>query len=641
MSLMKLGLVRGLVGQLIGTLIGFASVMIVRGLSTKFDTIWFGEAAWPIGAVFGVFGFMVGVGSMTAWFQWMKGVFPPMRHGPIPGEPTWTRYFSPDINHKVIGVQYGVLSMIVLMIGGGMAVIFRSELARSGLQFLDPGLYNTVISMHGWATLAAVLIGIGAMANYLVPLMIGADDMAFPRMNAFAFWINVPAVLLLLGSLFAQWDSGWTMYPPLSLRGPVGYQLAAYAIYMIGLSSILGSINIIVTMLTMRAPGMSLFRMPIFCWAMLATSILQMTATQVIGQAMLMLSLERSLGLGFFSPDSGFASTMTFLATGATEVTTKALPHGDPVLFEHLFWFYSHPAVYIFVLPGLGIISELLPVFARKPLFGYKWIAMSSVAIALVGFLVWGHHMFTSGFAPWLRYTFMISTMFVGVPTGVKFFSWLGTLWGGKLSFETPMLFVLGAISVFLIGGLSGPVLATVATDMPLHDSYFVVGHFHATLFGGFVFPFFAAIYFWYPKITGRMYNEGLGKLHFAIMTPAFWLMSIGQMTVGVMGMRRRIADYDPALGYGGIETGHIVITISAFLIAFSILIMIFNLFNSADVGELAGNNPWRSRSPEFQIPSPIPEHSYPVPITVVGEPYDYGLAGSTYVQVPALAGDD
>ena len=362
---------------------------------------------------------------------------------------------------------------------------------------------------------------------------------------------------------------------------------------------------------------MSLFRMPIFCWAVLATSLIQMTATQLIGQAFLMNSFSRLLGMGFFNPDKG----------------------GDPILFQHLFWFYSHPAVYIFVLPGLGIISEILPVFSRKPLFGYRWIALSSVAIALVGFLVWGHHMFVSGYAQYLRVPFMLSTLLVAIPTGVKFFSWLGTLWGGKLTFPTPMLFVLGAISVFLIGGLSGPILATVASDLHLTDTYFVVGHFHATIFGGFTFPFFAAIYFWYPKITGRMYNEWLGKLHFWIMTPAFWMMSIGQMSVGVMGMRRRIADYDPALH---IEFGHTLITLAGFLIAFSILLMIYNLLHSAEVGKVAGANPWRSRSPEWQIPSPVPEHSFAGPIRVVGEPYDYGLPNSAYISMaPAAAGHD
>jgi cytochrome c oxidase subunit I len=623
MSLMSLGLVRGLIGQVLGTLTGMAVIVIARLLLGM--PAWKEEPAWVLGMLFGAIGFLIGVGAMGDWSQWWKGHKTPMRHGAPPGQPEWTRYFGVDYNHKVIGIQYAVTGLIMLMIGGGFAVIFRTELARAGLQFLEPGTYNTVMSLHGWAALFSILIGIGGMANYVVPLMLGAADMAFPRLNAFAYWINVPAIILLLTSAYFGWDGGWTVYPPLSIVGPLGYQFTFMAIFFLGFSSILGSLNLIATILLMRPPGMSLFRMPIFCWAILSTSFIQLTATQFIAQAFLMLSVSRSLGMGFFDPLKG----------------------GDPILFQHLFWFYSHPAVYVFVLPGLGIISEILPVFARKPLFGYRWIALSSVAIGLVGFIVWGHHMFTSGYADNLRVWFMISTLLVAVPTGVKFFSWLGTLWGGKLTFPTPMLFVLGAISVFLLGGLSGPVLATVASDQPLHDTYFVIGHFHATIFGGFVFPFFAAIYFWYPKITGRMYNETLGKLHFWLMTPAFWVMSVGQMTAGTMGMRRRIADYEPMLGgmvnenLSRLEVVHIAITLSAFVIAFGILIMIYNLFHSAEMGKVAGNNPWRSRSPEWQIPSPIPEHSFAQPIHVVGDPYDYGLPGSYVSTAAAAAGDD
>jgi cytochrome c oxidase subunit 1 len=616
MPLTSLGLVRGLIGQALATAAGMAVVVLVR-LLFGLEPVWAEEPVWVLGSICGIVGFLVGVGILDDWFQWVRGIETPMRHGPPPDRPAWTRYFGVDYNHKVIGIQYGVTGLIMLCIGGTFGIIFRTELARTGFQFLQADTYNTILSMHGWAALMAILISIGGMANYLVPLMIGAEDMAFPRLNAFGYWLNVPAIVLLITSLFIGWDGGWTVYPPLSTVGSVGFQLVFYAIFALGLSSIVGSINLIVTILRMRPRGMSLFRMPIFCWAVLATSLIQMTATQFIGQTFLMLSMQRVLGMGFFNPAQG----------------------GDPILHQHLFWFYSHPAVYVFVLPGLGIISEILPVFARKPLFGYRWIALSSIAIALVGYLVWGHHMFTSGYAQNLRVPFMIATLLVAVPTGIKFFSWLGTLWGGKLTFPTPMLFVLGAISVFLIGGLSGPILATVASDLYLHDTYFVVGHFHGTIFGGFVFPLFAAIYFWFPKITGRMYNETLGKVHFWIMTPGFWVQSLAQMSVGVMGMRRRIADYDPALG---VEFGQWLITIAGFAIAFSVLLMIYNLFHSAEVGRVAGNNPWRSRSPEWQIPSPVPEHSFARPIAVVGEPYDYGLPNSTYVRMaPAAAGDD
>lgn len=619
--LTSLALVRGLIGYIIGFVVGMIVVLVGRVLLGVEP--WFAEAVYVGGIVFGIVSFMLASGAMTDWLKWTRGIATPIHHGPPAGRPAWTRYFGIDYNHKVIGIQYGVTGLLLLMIGGTFALIFRTELAEPGMQFLTLQSYNEIFSLHGWVALASILLGIGGLANYLVPLMIGAEDMAFPRLNAFAYWINVPGIITLMASLLVGgWDSGWTAYPPLSLRGAVGYQFMFWGVFAIGLSSILGSLNLIATILMMRPKGMSLFRMPIFCWAVLATSLIQLTATQFIGVDFLLMSFERSLGMPFFNP----IMTAEGINMG-----------GEPLLHQHLFWFYSHPAVYVFVLPGLGIISELLPVFSRKPLFGYRWVALSSLAIALVGFLVWGHHMFTSGYQPYLRVAFMISTLLVAVPTGVKFFSWLGTMWGGRLTFPTPMLFTLGAISVFLIGGLSGPVLATVTTDLYLHDTYFVVGHFHATIFGGFVFPFFAAIYYWYPKITGRMYNETLGKLHFWIMTPAFWVMSIGQMSVGVLGMRRQIADYDPALGITG---GQIAVTLAGFAIAFSILLFIYNVFSSAEVGVLAGANPWRSRSPEWQIPSPVPEHSYASPISVVGEPYDYGLAGSRYVAM-AGAGDD
>jgi cytochrome c oxidase subunit 1 len=610
MTILSLGLVRGIIAQVVGTGLGIALVVIVR-LLMGLDA-WAPEPVVVIGGMVGTIAFLVGAGSMNDWFKWAGGKETPMHHGPPEGKPAWTRYFGVDYNHRVIGVQYIVTGIVLLLVGGTLATIFRAELSQAGRQFLDPAIFNTMIGMHGWVMIASILLGSAGLANYLIPLLIGAPDMAFPRLNSLAFWINVPAALVLFTSMFiGGWNTGWTAYPPLSAIAPLGMQLYFVAVFFMGLSSILGALNLIATILTQRAPGMSLFRMPIFAWGVLATSIIALTATQLIALSFIMVMMQRLLGMGFFDPAQG----------------------GNPILFQHLFWFYSHPAVYIFVLPGLAVISELLPVFSRKPLFGYKWVALSSMAIALAGFLVWAHHMFTSGMESFLRVPFMFTTLLVAVPTGVKFFSWVATIWGGKLTFPTPMLFVMGALSVFLIGGLTGPPNGIVTTDLFLHDTYWIVGHFHATMFGGFVFPFFAALYYWFPKITGRMYNERLGKLHFWLMTPAFWVQSLGQIQVGLKGMRRRIVDYDAALG---IEGGQILITIAGIVIGISVLIMIYNLIYNARRGEVAERNPWRSRSPEWQIPSPIPEVAYPQPFQVIGDPYDYGLPDSAYVRVPA-----
>ncbi len=622
------GLVRGLLGQAVGFVLGIVLVLAGRalmGLDTSWDAV--RQPALVAGGLLSVFTFLWAAGMFDDWLRWMKGEETPLRHGPPEGKPRWWRYFSVDYNHKVIGIQYGVTGLVLMGIAGIMALIFRTELARTGVDFLSGDAYNTLVGWHGMVMIVSILLCNAAIANYVLPIMLGARDMAFPRLNAFSFWISVPAaVLLVLALVFGGWDTAWTGYPPLGVLTKLGgIDLFYLGVFVAGFSSILGSLNILVTVFFMRAPGMRLFRMPIFVWAMVATSLLALTATQLIGLSFILVVLERTFGLHFFLP---------VLTERARELGS---PPGDPLLYQALFWFYSHPAVYIFVLPGLGIISELLPVFARKPLFGYKWVAMASLAIAFVGMMVWGHHMFSSGMSDNLRLLMMWTTLLVAVPTGVKFFNWMATLWGGKLTFPTPMLFVLGAISVFLLGGLSGPPNATTSTDLFLHDTYWVVGHFHATMFGGFLLPFIAAVYYWFPKVTGRMYNEKLGKLHFWLMVPGFWVMTLGQMLAGLLGMRRRIIDYDPALGIEGIQ---MAITVAGFVIFLSMVIFAYNMLWSAVKGPVAEANPWRSRSPEFQVPSPVPEENFPGEVQVVGEPYDYG-SPEPFVVVMQPAADD
>lgn len=620
------GITRGLVWQVLGTLLAGFLVTGIRALAGSkeiFGTFFFSEPAWVFGGLVGVVAFLFGVGVVSDWMKWARGIDTPEHHADEPG---WEKFFDVSLDHKVIGIQYTITALFLISVGGLFALIFRTELAASQLQFLTttfrlfnqtgPQFYNTIMSLHGMIMIISILLGISGMMNYAVPLLLGAHDMAFPRLNAFAYWIAVPAsVLLLMSLILGGFDTGWTGYPPLSSRAPVGVQMFFLGVFTAGWSSILGSLNVIATVVRMRAKGMIAMRMPIFVWASIATSIIALTATQLIGLSFQLVMFQRLLGMPFFDAAKG----------------------GNPILFQHLFWFYSHPAVYVFVLPGLGIISELLPVFVRKPLFGYRWVALSSLGIALVGFTVWAHHMFASGMNEYLRVPFMYSTLLVAVPTGVKFFSWVATLWGGKITTPTPMLFVLGAIVVFLMGGLSGPPHATVSVDLHLTDTYFVVGHFHDTIFGGFVFPFFAALYYWFPKATGRRMNEFWGKVHFWLMTPSFLILTFGMMRIGLLGMRRRIVDYDPALGF---DFSHLVLTVMGFLIALSVLIFLVNFFYSIKHGEKAEGNIWNSRSPEWQVPSPMPAHNYEVPFEVVGEPYDYGLADGRYVQFNGHQGE-
>jgi cytochrome c oxidase subunit 1 len=601
-------LARGLGWQIVGWAVGAGFVTGIRFLMglDLLGKFFFTEPAWVFGGLVGALASVAGTGVMSDWFKWAKGEATHEHHDDPPG---WQKYFNVSLDHKVIGIQYTVTSLFLLVVGGSFALIFRTELASSGMQLLTLQWFNTLMSLHGMVMIIGILIGVAGVINYVVPLQIGAQDMAFPRLNAFSYWLAPPAIVLLLSSmLLGGFDTGWTGYPPLSARAPVGMQMFFLGVFVAGWSSILGALNVIATVVRLRARGMTAFRMPIFVWAAIATSLIAMTATQLIGLSFQLVMFQRLFGMGFFDPGKG----------------------GNPVLFQHLFWFYSHPAVYVFVLPGLGVISELLPVYVRKPLYGYRAIAMSSLGIALVGFLVWAHHMFASGMNDYLRVPFMYSTLLVAVPTGVKFFSWVATIWRGKIEMPTPMLFVLGGIVVFLLGGLTGPPNATIATDLHLTDTYFIVGHFHDTIFGGYVFPFFAALYYWFPKATGRRMNETLGKIHFWLMTPSFLVLTLLMMRIGMLGMRRRIADYDPDLHF---DSTHLVMTIAAFLIALSIAVFLFNFFRSIKRGEAATGNVWDSRSPEWQVPSPMPVHNYDQPFEVVGEPYDYGLPGSTYVK--------
>jgi cytochrome c oxidase subunit 1 len=598
------GLVRGILWQILGWALGIGILTAIRYLLHL--PVWKPESAIVFGALLGALFFVYGTGVVDDWIRVASGKDVSEQEEPHSGT---RRYFSVSYDHKVIGIQYITLALILLSVGGTFAMLMRSELASTGLQFLTLMEYNTLMSLHGMVMIIGILIGIGGLMNYLIPLLIGARDMAFPRLNAFSFWLAVPGSIILLSSMaLGGFDTGWTGYPPLSARAPIGVQMFFLGVSISGMATILSSLNIITTAIRMRAKGMTAFRLPIFVWGALATSFISMTATQLIGLSFQLVMFQRLFGMGFFDPTKG----------------------GNPILFQHLFWFYSHPAVYVFILPGLGLISELLPVFVRKPLYGYKWVAMSSFGIAIIGFLVWAHHMFVSGMASYLVVPFMYSTLLVSVPTGVKFFSWMGTMWRGKITVPTPMLFILAGIIVFLMGGLTGPPNATIATNMEVHDTYYVVGHFHDTMFGGYIFPFFAALYYWFPKMTGRRLNETLGKIHFWLMAPAFIVLSGLMLRIGLLGMRRRIADYDPALR---LVTDNRVMTVAGFLIFLGVLVFFINVLWSRKHGVEATGNVWNSRSPEWQVPSPMPPHNYDKPFEVVGEPYDYGLPGSVYVK--------
>ena len=535
---------------------------------------------------------------------------------PLPGahphveRPRLSEYFRWNVDHKIIGVQYMVTSFLFFIIGGALAMLIRWELLTPALDLMADGTeYNRLFTMHGTFMIFLWIIPmLAGFANYLLPLMLGAKDMAFPWLNAFAFWLIPPAgILLLMGWFVGQAEAGWTSYPPLStLFSGDGQTLWAISLHLLGISSILGAINFIVTIKNMRPEGMGYFQMPLFAWAMLATSIIIVMATPFLAGGLTLLILDRVAGTEFFNPSAG----------------------GDVLLWQNVFWFYSHPAVYIMVLPAFGIISEVLSVHSRKPIFGYRAIALSSLAIALVGFTVWAHHMFTS-LTPELRIPFMITSMIIAVPTGIKVFSWLGTIWGGKIRFTPAMLFSLGFLSMFVIGGISGVMLAAVPFNVHVHDTYFVVSHLHFVLYGGSVFGIYSGIYHWFPKITGRMLDERLGKVHFWVTYAGFFFTFFPQHIAGMLGMPRRVAVYAPEF-----QSWNVVISIAGFVLGISTFLIVYNMYRSLSRGRLAGPNPWRALTLEWATTSPPPSHNFigdPVPFK---NPYGYGTeAAHAYVE--------
>ncbi|MEO0836249.1 MAG: cbb3-type cytochrome c oxidase subunit I [Cyanobacteria bacterium J06642_3] len=521
--------------------------------------------------------------------------------------PNWRQYFSFSTDHKVIGIQYIVTAFLFFLIGGLFAMIMRGELVTPDSDLLDRTVYNGLYTMHGTIMLFAwtfpVLAG---FANYLVPLMIGARDMAFPRLNAVAFWmVPVFSTLFILGFVVpgGPSQSGWWAYPPQSLQNPTGNLINGQFIWLLalftsGISSILGALNIVTTIIRMRAPGMGWFKTPVLVWTVFAAQILQLFGLPALTAGAAMLLCDLSFGTAFFDPAQG----------------------GSPVLYQHFFWFYSHPAVYVMVLPVFGIFSEVFPVYARKPLFGYEIVALSSMIITVLGAIVWVHHMFASGTPGWMRMLFMASTMLISVPTGIKVFAWVGTIWGGKLRLDTAMLFALGGLINFVFAGITGVMLGSVPIDIHVNNTYFVVGHFHYVIYGTIVFGIYAGIYHWFPKMTGKMYYEGLGKLHFYLTFIGTTLNFVPMHPLGLMGMPRRVASYDPEFAFW-----NVVASFGAFLLGVSTVPFLLNMVSSWISGRKAGDNPWRAIGLEWLVSSP-PEHENfeEIPIIVSG-PYGYG----------------
>jgi cytochrome c oxidase subunit I len=551
-------------------------------------------------------GFLAGLGAFDYWVGYALGAPTKVEDHSDHGAHSWRDYLRINPDHKVIGTQYVATTIFFFLAGGLMALLVRAELGRPETDFFDTQTYNELFTVHASLMIFLFIIpAFAGLANYVLPLMIGAPDMAFPRLNALSFWLLPIAGLMLLFSFFFPGvGAGWTNYPTLSTEQPFGNVFFSMAVQWAGASSIMTALNFLVTIITMRAPGMTFWRMPLLVWANFTTSLLVVIATPFIAGSQFFVMFDRVMHTNFF--DAG--------------------DNGYVLGYQHIFWFYSHPAVYIMMLPGFGIVSEVLATFSRKPIFGYRLMALSLMAILVLGFSVWAHHMFVAGMAPYLRIPMMVTTLLIAVPTGIKVFSWLATLWEGKLNFGAPMLWALGFVSMFVIGGLSGIMLGAVPIDIFVSDTYFVVAHIHYVLLGGSLFTIFAGIYYWFPKMTGRMYDERLAKVHFWLTFVAFNATFFPMHLIGLQGMPRRVAVYEEQFA-----SWNLFITISSFVLGASFMIFVYNMIVSWKSGPRAPGNPWRSNTLEWQVSSPPPIFNFDEIPQVVGGPYEYGVPGARH----------
>ncbi len=593
----------------LGVLFALGLTSAVRAAS-GLDPVIAGEAWLLVGLIAVPLFFLVGIGCFDYWFRWAAGKPTVPEDHSSHGAHSWRDYFRVNTDHKVIGIQYVVTSFFFLFIGGAVAMIMRAELAQPGTQIVDGQTFNGLFSVHAALLIFLFIIPVFAgLANYVIPLMIGAPDMAFPRLNALSFWmLPVAGTMMVASFLVGPFASGWTAYAPLSTTQPIGQMFFTIGVQFAGASSIATALNFLVTIITMRAPGLSFFRLPLLVWANFSTSLLVVIATPFIAASQFFVLLDYGLGFNFFS----------------------ASRNGDVLMYQHVFWFYSHPAVYIMMLPGFGIVSEILAVKARKPIFGYRMMAFSLLAIVVLGFTVWAHHMFVSGMQDWIRVPMMVTTAIIAVPTGIKIFSWLATLWRGVLHIDTPMLFALGFLTMFTLGGISGVALAMLPFVIHVSDSYFIVAHIHYVLFGGSLFTVYAGVYYWFPKMTGRMYDETLGKVHFWVTFIMFNVTFAPMHLVGIEGMPRRVSDYPEQFA-----SWNLAISVASIFLGLSTLIFVYNMVSSWVGGPKATANPWRALTLEWQVSSPPPIFNFDAVPTVVGGPYEYGVPGAVHGVFP------